>query len=754
MTRAIGIDLGTTNSVVATIARGKPQVIPTRSDDRDWTPSLVVHDGDTFTVGHEVDAIASFRASVVAHSVKRLIGRRFHDPEVERMIADRRFLFPIVEHPDHAGEIAIDLDGVLLTPEEVSAQVLRSLRADAEHTVGEAVGHAVITVPAYFRDPSIVATREAGRIAGLRVQHVMPEPTAAALAYALGDDDTIEGVRHILVYDFGGGTFDVSILMSAPGTPLQVLAVDGDNFLGGDDIDHEIARFWDREMRTELGVSIHDGTGLSGSGPYPLSAVRWTLRVAAREAKEKLAGSAPTKSITKPALLLRDDGTMLSPTWTLTRDVLARFADSRIDRTFEVVERALAAASLGATDIRDIVVVGGSTKLAGVLERLRAMFPAAEIRNSINPMLVVGIGAAQQTRMLLPWACSECGRTNEATANVCLGCGAEGDRPEHDCPECGAIFATSDSVCPNPACSTRIARPEAPVEVLSHALMLRTVGGEWHPIVERGTPVFPSRKQAATPSPWVEFTAHRTGQGIELPVGQAADDAGSETTAIAHFRVVDPPTDLVAGDPVFVRLVLGGDRAAGAEVRIRDQLYETERADFSDETDGEGVLADEPADGARETAGGRANWYRLLASGADILPASSHNPGADAFVEELRDASAQLERIADRIDAAERAGDAAAVERLHQEADEHVEANLPITPTLALAAVLASVTDDLDARRDLQAGIEDVRQAISMGSVDDVKSAFESLNAVMANVSLPDHDLPGADANLLAQYRR
>jgi len=754
MTRAIGIDLGTTNSVAATIARGKPQVIPTRNDDRDWTPSLVAHEDNTFTVGHEVDAIASSRGSVVAHSVKRLIGRRFHDAEVERMIADRRFLFPVVEHPDHAGGIGVDLDGLLLTPEEVSAQVLRSLRADAEHTVGETVGHAVITVPAYFRDPSIVATREAGRIAGLRVQHVMPEPTAAALAYALGDENTIDGVRHVLVYDFGGGTFDVSILMSAPGTSLQVLAVDGDNFLGGDDIDHEIARFWDREMRTELGVSILDGTGLSDSGPYPLSAVQWTLRVAAREAKEKLAGSAPSKSITKPALLLRDDGTMLSPTWTLTRDVLARFADSRIDRTFEVVERALAAASLRPADIQDIVVVGGSTKLAGVLEKLRSMFPAAEIRNSINPMLVVGIGAAHQTRMLLPWACSGCGRTNEATATICLGCGAEGDRPEHDCPECGAIFATSDTACPNPACATRIARPEAPVEVLSHALMLRTVGGEWHTMVERGTPVFPSRRQAATPSPWVEFTAHRTGQGIELPVGQAADDVGLEPSAIAHFRVINPPTDLVAGDRVNVRLVLGGDRAAGAEVEIRGQLFETERVGFSDEADGQGALTDQDEDGERETVGSRANWYRLLASGADILPRSSHNPGADAFVEELRDASTELERIADRIDAAERAGDTATVERLYQEADEHVEANLPIAPTLALAAVLASVTDDLDARRDLQAGIEDVRQAISMGSVDEVRSAFESLNAVMSNVSLRDPDLPGADANLLARYRR
>lgn len=751
MTRAIGIDLGTTNSVVATISRGKPQVIPTRNDDRDWTPSLVLHEGGTFTVGHEVDAIASARKTRVAHSVKRLMGRRYHDDEVQRMLADRRFQFPVVEHPDHPGEIGIDLDGLVLTPEQVSAQVLRSLKEDAEHTLGEAVGHAVITVPAYFRDPSIVATRTAGRIAGLSVQHVMPEPTAAALAYALGDDDAIDGVRHVLVYDFGGGTFDVSILMSAPGAPLQVLAVDGDNFLGGDDIDFEIARYWDREMRTELGVSVLDGTGVSDSGPYPLTAVQWTLRVSARDAKEKLAGSAPSKSLTKPALILRDDGTMLSPTWTLTRDVLARFADPKIDRTFEVVERALTDAKLSHADVHDVVVVGGSTKLAGVLERLRSMFPGAEIRNSVSPMLVVGVGAAQQTRMLLPWVCAECGRTNDATATQCLGCGADGDRPDHDCPACGAIFADSDELCPNPACSTRIARPSAPVEVLSHALMLKTAGGGWHTMVDRGTPVFPGRKQAATPSAWVEFAAQRTGQDIELPVGQAADDAGRDPTPIAHFRVVDPPTDLVAGDRVNVRFVLDGDRAAAAEVEIHGRLFATKRVDFADL---EPATSDaDDADGD-EGNGGRAGWYRLLASGADILPGASHNPGAQAFVEELRDASVELEHIADRLDQAEKAGDTAEAERIRDEAEAHIQDNLPIAPTLALAAVMAAVTDDLDARRDLQAGIEDVRQAISMGSVDDVKLAFASLNEVMSRVQLPDHELPGADANLLAKYRQ
>ena len=197
--------------------------------------------------------------------------------------------------------------------------------------------------------------------------------------------------------------------------------------------------------------------------------------------------------------------------------------------------------------------------------------------------------------------------------------------------------------------------------------------------------------------------------------------------------------------------MLDGDRAAAAEVEIHGRLFATKRVDFADL---EPATSDaDDADGD-EGNGGRAGWYRLLASGADILPGASHNPGAQAFVEELRDASVELEHIADRLDQAEKAGDTAEAERIRDEAEAHIQDNLPIAPTLALAAVMAAVTDDLDARRDLQAGIEDVRQAISMGSVDDVKLAFASLNEVMSRVQLPDHELPGADANLLAKYRQ
>ena len=751
MARAVGIDLGTTNSVVASISRGRPQVIPSATGQEDWTPSLVARQGDAFVVGLEVEAIVQSRRSAAAHSVKRLIGRRFADAEVQRMIEDSRFSFPIVEHPDHAGEIGISLDDVIMTPAEVSAQVLRTLRSDAEGTLGESVGHAVITVPAYFRDPSIYATREAGRIAGLRVQHVMPEPTAAALAYALSDDNAGASVRHVLVYDFGGGTFDVSILLIAPGSPLQVLAVDGDNFLGGDDIDWEIARRWDRTLREESGVSILDRVGMAEDGPYPWDAVSWTLKLAARETKERLAGTAPTRSVTKPGLILRDDGTTISPTWTLSRDELATIANPKVSRTFEVVERALASAHLAPEDIQDVVVVGGSTKLSGVLDQLRLMFSKAEIRNSINPMVVVGIGASQQTRMALPWTCAECGRLNEAVAERCLGCGAEADQPGHDCESCGAIFAPTDVICPNPACGTRINRPEAPVEVLSHAYRVRLVGGEWATLVDRGTPVFSSRRDAALPSPWIELAASRSGQHIELPIGQDHDDRDRDAEVIAHFEVVDAPTGIVAGQRVGVRLHLDGDRISSIEAEIEGRLFGTRRVDF-----GNGATVGESEAGAPESSDARqAGWYRFLAGASIMLPDRARNPGATDFLDELRNASDELRSLADDIEKAELSGDAELVQQLTESAETHMADNLPIVPTMALAALMANATDDLDARRDLQAGIEDVKQALATGDASDVGAAYSSLQAVISGVTLPDGEAKsGADANLLTRYSR
>lgn len=505
-------------------------------------------------------------------------------------------------------------------------------------------------------------------------------------------------------------------------------------------------------MRTDLGVSILEGTGIHQDGENGLDAIRWTLRFAAREAKERLAGSAPSRSVTRANLIRRDDGTLLSPTWTLTRDVLARIADPRIDRTFEIVDKALAAAGIAAADVHDVVVVGGSTKLSGVLDRLRAHFPQAEIRNSINPMLVVAAGAAQQTRAKLSWTCGECGRTNDASDASCIGCGADAMQPEHDCPECGAIYAASDTVCPNPACATRIVRPDAPVEVLSHTFKVRLADGDWHPIIERGTPVAPSRRQAAAPSPWVDLAAHRTGQGIELPIGQDADDSSAEPTAIATFRVVDPPEGIVAGDRVRARLVLDGHRAASAEVEIGGRLYATtKRAVIEDAAKDDGERSDEVADAP---ADGGAGFVRFMAAGVDMLPASAANPGAEAFIDELRETSRRLGALADRIDRAAAAGDHAAASRLRSEADSVIDDGFPIVPILSLAALKAHVTEDLEARRDLQAAIERVRQAVGYGNADDLVAAMENLQDAMALAPWPDGDPSGPASDLLIRYQQ
>lgn len=748
MARAIGIDLGTTNSAATAISRGRPRVLTSSVTGADWTPSLVARTDGSFVVGSEAETMAQAGSVAVAHSIKRLIGRRFDDEEVQRMIGEHRFLFTVVEHPDHAGEIGVELDDVVLSPSEVSAQVLTALRHDAEAELGEKVGHAVITVPAYFRDPSILATREAGRIAGLRVHHVMPEPTAAALAYALGEDADAPEVRHILVYDFGGGTFDVSVLLAVPSAPLQVLAVDGDNFLGGDDIDWEIARRWDAQLKDEHRVSAMEGTGIALNGPYPPLAVRWALKVLARETKERLAGTAPSRSVTKPGLILRDDGTMVSPTFSLSRDELASIASAQVDRTFAVVERALAAAQLRTEDIHDVVVVGGSTRLSGVLDQLRLMFPQAAIRNSINPMLVVAIGASQQTRAALPWHCLDCGRVNEAVSDRCIGCGAEPDRETHDCEACGAIYGPTDSVCPNPACQTRIIRPDAPVEVLSHSFKLQIAGGEWHTLIERGTPVHTASRVAAEPSAWQTLHVTRNGQRVDLPIGQDHDDHGKPPSVIAHFTVADPPGDLVAGEPINVRLLMDGDRVSSAQAEIRGQLYPAaERADFR--SGGDAPVSGEQADAQTPNA----EWYRFLAWGADSLPDSTRNPGARDLVTSLKAAAEELNEIADRMAAAEKAGDEAAVGRLESEATSFVETRMSFVPSLSMAMYYAHAVDDLDTRRDLQTAIEGVRSSLATGGGDVFNAAVESLFAVVDSVQLPDSE-ESPDHHLLSRLGR
>ena len=191
------------------------------------------------------------------------MGRRYHDDVVQRMLADRRFQFPVVEHPDHPGEIGSTSAVSCSHPSRCPPRCCAASEMPSTRSARP------LGTPSSPSRPTSATLRSlppgtAGRIAGLQVQHVMPEPTAAALAYGWATTTRRRRTPR-LVYDFGGGTFDVSILMSAPGAPLQVLAVDGDNFLGGDDIDFEIARYWDREMRTELGVSVLDGTGVSDS---------------------------------------------------------------------------------------------------------------------------------------------------------------------------------------------------------------------------------------------------------------------------------------------------------------------------------------------------------------------------------------------------------------------------------------------------------------------------------------------------------
>jgi hypothetical protein len=235
------------------------------------------------------------------------------------------------------------------------------------------------------------------------------------------------------------------------------------------------------------------------------------------------------------------------------------------------------------------------------------------------------------------------------------------------------------------------------------------------------------------------------------------DDRGRDPEVVAHFEVIDAPTDIVAGQKVAVRLHLDGDRVSTLEAEIAGRLYGTHRVDFRS-TDGDAASTSTTSDPEESDTGSgteKAWWYRFLASASVMLPERGINPGATEFLDELREASDELRAMADQIEEAEKSGEVDRTEQLTAGADEQINENLPLVPTLSMAVFLASATDDLDARRDLQAGIEDVLQSLATGNGEDVRQAYESLQSITSSVRLPAGATPGGvDANLLTRFAR
>ncbi len=375
MGKIIGIDLGTTNSVVAIMEGDAPVVIVNEEGAR-TTPSVVgfAKDGEV-KVGTNARRQAITNPTRTVYSAKRFIGRRYEESEAETKMVP----YKVVRASD--GQAKIDIDGKEYSPPEISAMVLQKLKRDAERYLGHAVTEAVITVPAYFNDSQRQATKDAGRIAGLDVKRIINEPTAAALAYGFNKKKE----QTVAVYDFGGGTFDISILDVGDGV-VEVRSTNGDTHLGGDDIDNMLITWLVKEFKTETGIDVGND-----------KMVIQRLKDAAEKAKIELSSSQAAQ-ISLPFLSMDAEGPKHLER-TLQRARFEQMIDAIVERTLEPCRQALKDAKVSPADIAEVILVGGSTRIPLVQERVKKLF-GKEPNRSVNPDEVVAVGAAVQGGVL------------------------------------------------------------------------------------------------------------------------------------------------------------------------------------------------------------------------------------------------------------------------------------------------------------------------------------------------------------------
>jgi molecular chaperone DnaK len=382
MGKIIGIDLGTTNSCVAIMEGGKPKVIE-NSEGARTTPSIVAYQDDgEVLVGASAKRQAVTNARNTLYAVKRLIGRRFDEKEVQKDIDLMPFSIVKADNND----AWVEVRGRKIAPQEVSAQVLRKMKKTAEDYLGEEVTEAVITVPAYFNDSQRQATKDAGRIAGLEVKRIINEPTAAALAFGM---DKKEGDRKIAVYDLGGGTFDVSIIEIAAVEgehQFEVLSTNGDTFLGGEDFDQRLIDYLCDEFKKEQGIDLRKDV---------LALQR--LKEAAEKAKIELSSSQQTE-INLPYVTADASGPKHLAI-KVTRAKFESLVDELVRRTIEPCRIAMKDAGVQTTDIEDVILVGGMTRMPKVQEAVREFF-GKEPRRDVNPDEAVAVGASIQGGVL------------------------------------------------------------------------------------------------------------------------------------------------------------------------------------------------------------------------------------------------------------------------------------------------------------------------------------------------------------------
>ena len=372
MGKVIGIDLGTTNSCVSIFERGESKIIPNK-EGKNTTPSVVAFtDKGEVLVGDSAKRQAVTNPEKTIYSIKRIMGLMMNEKNAQE--AKKRLPYKIV---DRNGACAVEIAGKVYTPQEISAKVLMKLKEDAESFLGEPVVDAVITVPAYFNDSQRKATKEAGTIAGLNVLRIINEPTAAALAYGLDKKEA----EKIVVYDLGGGTFDVTVLETGDSV-VEVLSTGGNAFLGGDDFDNRVIDFLLSEFKTESGIDLKNDV-----------MAMQRLKEAAENAKKELSSAMET-TVNLPFITADNTGPK-HLTKTITRAKFESMIDDLVDETIDTLNRVTKEAGLSMSDIKEVVMVGGSTRVPLVQEGVKKAF-GKDLNKSVNPDEVVSIGASVQ----------------------------------------------------------------------------------------------------------------------------------------------------------------------------------------------------------------------------------------------------------------------------------------------------------------------------------------------------------------------
>ena len=380
MSKIIGVDLGTTNSVVAVMEGGEPTVIPSAEGGRLFPSVVAFTKNGERLVGQTARRQAVVNSDNTIFSIKRLMGRRYDDPEVQK--AREILPYKIVEGPSEDAQVHVPQTGKDYTPQEISAMILRKIKQDAEAYLGDEVTQAVITVPAYFDDSQRQATKDAGQIAGLEVLRIINEPTAASLAYGLDKKEA----ETILVFDLGGGTLDVSILDVGEGV-VEVQSTSGDTFLGGDDWDQRIVDYVANEFKKNQGIDLRED-----------KQALQRLKEAAEKAKIELSTVLETE-INLPFVTADASGPKHLQ-MKLTRAKLEQLTDDLVDRCREPFQQALDDADITASDLDEVVLVGGATRMPMIQELVRDLTNGKEPHKGVNPDEVVAVGAAIQAGVL------------------------------------------------------------------------------------------------------------------------------------------------------------------------------------------------------------------------------------------------------------------------------------------------------------------------------------------------------------------